>query len=314
MTSQQIKNTARLRLATAGYPPKKLVLIYMAITAGANLLSLLLSFAVSLMMENTGGLSDLGTRAILETVSTVFSYAVQIAAPLFSMGLLHCFLLVTREKTATPKDLLTGPKRWGVTLRLGFLLALTYFAIGYLLLNVASIVFAFLPTSKGVMESMMAMMEKAALAETVPSMEDLLPLAKALAPAYVIWAILLVVVLIPLSYRLRLTTFQIMEETPTGAIKAAFQSLRLMKGNCKSLFKLDLSFWWYYLLQILLSAAISVAAYFVSDVWYVVAYCVYCLAFFLLEYRFLSLVQVSYAVFYDSLQEAPTTPLPQIEE
>jgi hypothetical protein len=44
MTSQQIKNTARLRLATAGYPPKKLVLISMAITAGANLLRLLLSF------------------------------------------------------------------------------------------------------------------------------------------------------------------------------------------------------------------------------------------------------------------------------
>lgn len=315
MTPVQIKNTARLRLATAAYPPKKLALIYMAITLGAAFLSLLLSFAVGLMMENTGGLSGLDTRAVMETVSAVISYAVQIATPLLSMGFLHSTILLAREKEAVPAALSTGFKRWALLLRYGLLQCVILVGLCYIALQVATVIFTFLPGSDNAVDLMMRFMEDPTILAGNITEAQISQMVTAMAPAYIIAGVLFIAAYIPISYRLRLGSFFVMDETPTGAIRSTLQSIRLMKGSCKALFKLDLSFWWYYLLQFLLSTATSVLGIFLSDLWYVVAYGVYCLALFLLEYRYLAYVQVSYAVFYDTLGQTASAPtLPQIEE
>ena len=317
MTPVQLKNTARLRAATAAYPLKKVALIYSAITLGGSFLSLLLSFAVGLMMENAGGLSGMDTRAILETVSAVFSYAVQIVAPMLAMGFLHGAILTSREVPVSPKILLTGLKRWGYLLRYVLLQSVIILGLGYVAVQIATVIFTFLPGSEGAVDMVAALMEDPTALAGELSEAQLFQLLKALAPVYFISAILFVIAYIPVSYRLRLGTFRLMEESPVGAVKATVQSFRLMKGNCMALFKLDLSFWWYYLLLALLTGAITAAGFLpqMSDVAYIVAYGVYCLAFLAVEYKYLAYVQTTYAVFYDSLLQQNTAPMqPQITE
>ena len=315
MTPVQIKNTARLRMATAVYPPQRLALLYAAITLGGSFLSMLLSYAVGLMMENTGGLSGLDTRAVMETASAVFSFAVRIVTPLLFMGFVHSTILVTREKPVCPKTLLTGFKRWALLLRHTLLQSLIFLCLGYFALQVSTVIFTFLPGSENAMSLMMGFMEDPAILAGDISDAQISQMVKAMAPAYIIAAALFIAAYIPVSYRLRLGSFRVMEDAPVGAVKATLQSLRLMKGNCKALFRLDLSFWWYYLLQFLPFAAVTVLGLWVSDFWYLMATAVHCLILLWLDGKYLAYMQVSYAVFYEDLLTAATAPtLPQIEQ
>ena len=59
------------------------------------------------------------------------------------------------------------------------------------------------------------------------------------------------VVAIPLSYRLRLSAYYMLDGS--GARQSLLQSARSMKGNCLALLRLDLGFWWYYAAQALLT-------------------------------------------------------------
>lgn len=316
MTPVLTKNTARLRLAT-GSNPQKTVLIYAGITLGGSFLTLLFSLAVGLLMENTGGLSGLDTRAWLETLVMVTQLLVQIATPLLAMGFLHGALLLAREKPMGPKTLLVGLKRWGLLLRHTLFQGLILLLLGYLALQVATMVFSFLPSAKSAVMLMEAMIADPALLSGSLTDAQLVQMLKAFAPAYIIAMVLFVAAFIPVSYRLRLSDFRVMEETPVGAVKATLQSVRLMKGNCVALFKLDLSFWWFYLLQGVLTAAVAVfgALPQVSDLAYVIGYGVYCLALLLLQYKCLAYVQTSYAVFYQNILEKANAPtLPQIEK
>ena len=154
------------------------------------------------------------------------------------------------------------------------------------------------------------------LAGDIP-MEQLNELLTMFLPVYIISGILIVVTLIPLSYRMRLSSYRIMENTPEGAIKAIVHSMKLMKGNCIALFKLDLSFWWFYLLQGVLFLFINGVPYFfpISGGQYVLLRAAYSLLMLLLEYRLLAYVQTTYAVFYQTILENASAPTsPQIEE
>ena len=59
---------------------------------------------------------------------------------------------------------------------------------------------------------------------------------------------------IPFFYRFRLAQFLLLDSKETGAFAAMRASSRLMRGNSMHLFKLDLSFWWFYALDLLVTA------------------------------------------------------------
>ena len=71
-------------------------------------------------------------------------------------------------------------------------------------------------------------------------------------PMYVIFGLFLIVLLIPLAYRLRLVTLRILDGDKR-VIRAMFTSWKSMRGHCKQLFFLDLKFWGYYGLTVLAS-------------------------------------------------------------
>jgi uncharacterized membrane protein len=57
-----------------------------------------------------------------------------------------------------------------------------------------------------------------------------------------------------LSYGFRLSLYLLLDGTAPSAFQARFLSLRLMRGHKWSMLKLDLSFWWYYLLVTVITA------------------------------------------------------------
>jgi len=82
-------------------------------------------------------------------------------------------------------------------------------------------------------EAMMAVMEA-----------NLLPLS-------LIFLILLAVLYVPYYYRLRMADYFLMDNPKMGAIMAVRCSRLAMQKRRMDLFKLDLSFWWFYGLQML---------------------------------------------------------------
>ena len=71
---------------------------------------------------------------------------------------------------------------------------------------------------------------------------------------YVLFGVILIALLIPLFYRLRLTTLAILDGE-NRVLRTMFTSWKAMQGKCLQLFFLDLRFWGYYLLTGLSMAA-----------------------------------------------------------
>ena len=69
----------------------------------------------------------------------------------------------------------------------------------------------------------------------------------------IITAAILLPVYIWLSYGFRLSLYLVMEGDIGGG-RAYFESMRLMRGHKWQMFRLDLSFWWYYLLVTVITA------------------------------------------------------------
>ena len=66
-------------------------------------------------------------------------------------------------------------------------------------------------------------------------------------PLLIIYGLLIGAVSIILFYRMRFADFFVMEGS--GGVKAIANSFRLTRGNCLQILKLDLHFWWFYVLQ-----------------------------------------------------------------
>ena len=315
-TTKQLKNEADLKMATTPGDHRKIAFIYGAVALGAGLISLLVDFITGLMIENTGGLSDIGTRTILETVNYLFPLAVNILLPLWMLGLMRTALQLARQEKVTPRNLTQGFPRWGVMLRLTLFQGITYFAIGYLTLQVSTILFSMTPLSANVSELLLPYMEDPALLET--AMADsavMLSLVKAMLPVLILWVVLMIAIMIPVAYGMRLSFYRILDDDRPGALLSIGQSRKMMKGNKLALFKLDLSFWWYYLLQILLAVLLELPIYLAgsvlpisADVLTLIAAVLQAAGGLWLYYKYLMKIEVCYALFYDTLYESHKTP------
>ena len=77
----------------------------------------------------------------------------------------------------------------------------------------------------------------------------------AMMPAVVIALILFGVVMLFVGYRFRIAKFVVLEEdSPVRGIGTVLKAMKLLRRRSFAFFRLDLQFWWYYLLQALLLA------------------------------------------------------------
>lgn len=321
MLKTEAKEKAALALQAARFSPAKLALIHTGIAVGLNLVIMVINYLLNQNMG--GGLAGMDTRAVLQTVQMALSTAYMILTPFWSMGLVGTILRLSRQESAQPEDLLEGFRRFGPTLRLMLLQGILYFAVMMACLNFATMIFTFTSLS----DSMYAQLEPIVAGSTTGQLmldtETIMALQPSMIPAYVIFGVLFCVVAIPLFYRFRMAQYVLMDQKGTGALAAMVLSARMMKGKRLQLFRMDLSFWWYYLLQLIIACAayldvllpaLGISLPISGDALLFGSFGLYLVLQLLFAYKCLAPVQTAYACAYDMLKEQmpplPTAPQP----
>ncbi len=249
----QLRLEADAVLQNAAYSPKKLVLLHTAVSLGVALLITVLNFILSRQIAGTGGLAGLGARSVLSTIQSVLEFASMVAMPFWEIGLVFAMLCWIKGEPAQPVSLLQGFRRVGQVLLLNFARGLLFMALAMGVLNFCLILFLVTPLSGSAQQLMEQLMQggmtQQQMEELMSSADFVFASTKAILPLAVIFGALFAAVAVPLFYRLRFAEFSVMDGT--GGLVALIHSLRMTKKNCLQLVKLDLSFWWYYLLQLL---------------------------------------------------------------
>ena len=223
---------------------KKLIAIHSGIPALISLALTALSYLLSLQISDTGGLGGLGTRSMLESLQMMLQVG-NIAFTLFwSMSYVGIVTRWARGEQARTADLWEGFRQFGPVLRAGLLKGAVYFTVCFVAVQVSSIVYAASP----VIEKYAVMFESmAADLSYMPSEEEMLAFLISYLPFL---GIVMLLLCIPVVYRLRLMDFALMDQPKMGAFAAMRTSIVLTRHNCLNLFKLDLRFWWFYLLEL----------------------------------------------------------------
>ena len=244
-----VKTAARNTLDRSRDQARKLILIH---TGAALVLTLLLSLIDYLLEQQigaTGGLSGISLRSTLTTVQSVLRYGMFLAVPAWNCGYLFAMLRLSRGEQVSPRTLLSGFGKFGAILRLTLLKAALYVGIGLLCINIASTIFMATPWAQPLIEALEPAVESG---EITP--EQLLAATEAVAlPMILIFSGIFLAACIPVYYMLWAADFSIMDQEGNRALAALLGSFRLTRRNRKALLKLDLSYWWFFLLDLLVS-------------------------------------------------------------
>lgn len=247
-----LRQQAEESLQAAAYNPRKWVLIHTAVSLGSSLLVAILSFILNQQIAGTGGLSGMGLRSILSTLQSLLNMAVTVAVPFWNIALVYAALQWVDGEPAGPESLVQGFRRFVPVLALRFLNSAIYTAIFMAVFYISMTIFWLTPFSQGalkIVESIFTetMTQEEMLALFTP--ELLLSLTKACVPALILCGVGFAALAIPVFYRLRFVEFSVMDGE--GGFNAVIENMRMNKGYGLQLFKLDLHFWWFYLLQFL---------------------------------------------------------------
>lgn len=319
---KDLRQTAGRRLQAASYRPNRLVLIHSGITLAAGLLVAVVQYILQQQMNTHSGLSGLETRAILETAAAALSVIVMILQPFWSMGIIYAALRIARGKSAYPHTLFEGFRRFGPVLRLNLMLVLIYGILTFGAMYTSSMLFMFTPTGAELSEQLMSMALTGEYTDYYQLVEAIPPqmMAQLYRVVIPIFAVVAAVVLVPAFYRMRMASYVLMDQYGTGAWKAIRTSNRMMKRKGVALFKLDLSFWWYYLLSAVLTLplyadllleALEIRLPVEGALFTVICSAVYTVLMLVLESTALPKVMTTYALAYDALLEETPEPSPQ---
>lgn len=320
----QLHRRAQEALAVRQDQMKKILLYYIGIITVLSLAASGLSALLSNRIADTGGLGAMGLRSALSTAQTVLPLVQMVVLMGLQLGYHRSALEVVRGRVVTRDHLFGGFRRFFPFLRAWILQGLLYFAAGFASLYAGTYLYLMLPVSAAFRNTVTPMITAAMdPSGTVTVTEEILAVIAAnIAPILWIFAALYLLVVIPMHYRYRMTIFRILDQPRARAFAALRESRFLMRGNRIALLKLDLSFWWYYLLQVLASLVLygdlvlpllgvqlpisATASYFL--------FLILSLALqFVTFYFFMNRVTVTYALFYSGLlyqqnQRAQTQP------
>lgn len=249
-------------LVTPDY--RKLLTLHTAISLGVVLVIAIVQTLLNSFTVNQSGLSGLGTSAIFMTASSTVGTIYDLLAPFWGLGAVYISIRLTRRQESGFSSLLRGFQRWGVVLRFYLLLIIASVVIVMVLSNVLAIgigllapLYAMLVPVPESMDAAVAEMEEKMMvfAETAdPEVlisaipQDVLLYVL---PLCILILVVCVVVMLHLYYRVRLSQYLLMDDPAVGARASIAMSNQMTKGNKWNLCKLDLSFWWYFILEVL---------------------------------------------------------------
>ena len=248
---RELKSEAQSALTGAAYCPGKLVLIHTAISSGLALLIALVSFLLDQKIAGTSGLGGVGSRAILESIQSFLQTANLILLPFWTIGLTWVFIRISRYQGAEPRDLPAGLRNIGPVLRTKLLQVFLLGGMAFGGCYLGMFVYSMLPVSHNLTTVMEPYLTEGAI-DYAGLMEDPAFLSSALWSLPFMLCGMLVLV-IPMYYRIRMMDYVLFDHPEKGALHAMRASRTWMRGNRWNLFKLDLSFWWFFLLEILVT-------------------------------------------------------------
>lgn len=317
LNSRGLKARAKEKLSVAACDHKKLVLIHTGIIVGANILISLLQLYLNHQISDAGGLSGLGTRTILETIQTVLQYAVNLVLPFWEIGFIFAALRLARGEQAEFYHLSEGFRRFGPVLRLYLLEGIVYMGAGMISMYIGAFLYSITPLSLPMQKLILPVMESGGSVDDVYAVLDAMSVQELMGmflPALIMIGVIFAVLALLLHYRFRMAQFLVMDQPGTGAMMALLVSNRMTRHHRMKLFRLDLSFWWFYVLvaisgvtmyaDVLLGYA-GIELPLSADVMWIVSYILGCLIRLVIYRQYYGYVQTTYAEAYEALRTQP---------
>ncbi len=228
---------------------RRLVLISAGVTALAGLLASALNLLLEQGIGTTGGLGGLGLRSALTTVQSLISILMTVLLPFWAFGYTAVTLKLADGHPVADQDLLHGFRIFRPVLRLILLQELLYMLLALVCMHVGNTLLSFTPLASDVYDLMLpVLLEGGDIASLDPD-----ALSQAMIPMFIGCLVLFAAVAIPVSYRMRMAQFILLDQPQAGARRAIAESFYITKGNVLALVRLDLHFWWFYLLEAVLA-------------------------------------------------------------
>lgn len=239
-------------------PLKKLLLIYCGVIAVLTLGVPALDLFLSDRIGTTGGLAGMRLRTVLQTIREILNLVNQFFGYFWSAGFVIAMMAMVLGREPQTRDLTGGFRRFFRVLghiAFEFLFVVILMAAA---VNLAAMLFSMSPQGGALVRELTAITSNPNLltAEGLLNV-DLIPmelLAAIALPMTIITIVIFLPLYIWLSYGFRLSLYLLLDGTAPSAFHSRFLSLRLMRGHKWSMLKLDLSFWWYYLLVTVITA------------------------------------------------------------
>lgn len=309
-----IRNPSELKSSAAralkrGREPKKLVTAYTAGLVAAAATITLLNFWLNKQIAGTGGLGNMGTRSILSTVQAILPTVQSVVVLGLEFGYLYGMLRIARGQYADHTDLKTGFRQFFPILRLTLLQGLIFGGIAVGIFYLSMQIFILTPWARPLAELLLPFVTAG---NTNLDEATVLQAAKLMIPMFILFGVIYLAVAIPIAYRLRMANYALMDAPRAGALAALRESRKMMKGNCIHLLKLDISFWWFYLLKVLATALcygdlilpmLGIELPFSSTVSSYVFYGLYLIALFATSYFLRNSVETTYVMAYEAIHE-----------
>lgn len=310
-----LKDTVRSRL-DSGKETQKIVLVYTGILTAVSAVTTVSQYCLEKGIARTGGLQNMGLRSVLSTLGACLPLVQFVILACLGLGFTAAMLRTARGQYVSPRTLKAGVERFWVLIRCTLIRGLIYAGIGIGSVYLAAIVFAISPLSDQAAERLLPLLSTSGGLTGAPVLdaateEAVLDALGPVLPAFLlIFLGIFLALSLPVIYRYRMVDYLLIDRPGIGALAALRESRTMMRGNRFRLFRLDLSFWWYYGL----SAVAAVVCYgdvlmqllgipmpFSVDVGYFLFYGAYLAVNFAVFYFFAARVECTYAAAYDSL-------------
>lgn len=312
---RELKNKAAATLASV--PNRKaIVAVYMGASSLMALALSLIDLWISSKTSDLSGLANKDTLAIWMTAQQVLPILQMLVMICWTFGYRKVMMDIHNGRAVRPGNLLDAFSCLWPILRLTVLQTLIYMGLGIACIYAGTMIFMLSPFSSGVVGELEQITSQSGLLyeDISISTELLRSLSNAILPLTLILLAVCAVVILPVFYSMRLSPYWLLEN-PRGRVRYAIgNSRRMMRGNRWQLFRLDLSFWWFYLLEMLITALcygdlllplVGVTLPFGDLGNSFLFYIAYLLAQFALACAFRNRVEMTYVEAYEILKPQP---------
>lgn len=234
----QLRQQAAQRVSAQEPYAKKVLLCYILAFGGLSLLINVLSLLITNATENMVTLTQVSARSGLMALNSIVGTVAGVVSYLLSAGHSGVALEIARGQQPEPRHLTWAFSYVWKILLCGLRIVLWMFLF----------VYGFVILASGVVTSQLLAIPGALTGEL--TMDALMPLVMNVVIGVTV-AVLAVYLFLLVRRRLYFFYLYDHPNMPAGQLPRA--SIRLLKGSCWQFFRIDLSYWWFYLLMLVSS-------------------------------------------------------------